>query len=466
MGFESVNGSGQSFSDSLLHPPGSGQLIADPEPVSDDGGNAAGVAGAATAASTGTGATSTSNIDGNSGADSVIKINANIDTNIDTYTNSDINASTNNTYIKTSFAAPELSNANGAPLLDASASNFVFDVRSFFVLLAEMQQLNSDAKVFNLRQRIQTQSEQRQDTQRQSLSARNSANSSSDAAKPKSLAIEILQFIAEVAALFLAAIGFVLAGGITALTAGTASPLMIMSCMGLVAAGSAITSHICVLAGGPSLSLNNLLTMLFKAIFKAVGMSDEESKKWADLAAGVCATVILVVCPVALMMDPSLLGQLPSAITELVGSQEAASTVGIVFTAIAAAILLVGTLMGGQVSQSLTTLAEEIPALILRFGRTAMSVCTGVSGAAQVSNAGVLAGKTFDQFDADKFQTLVQELHVFQAYLQHLMDGEAKELANEIRRMEDSFKAVAKFIADSFESHRLATQRATQSQVV
>ncbi|MGE0329464.1 MAG: type III secretion system translocon subunit SctE [Ramlibacter sp.] len=269
----------------------------------------------------------------------------------------------------------------------------------------------------------------------------------------------------------------VLSVALTIATAGLASPLAVAA---IAMTTYAMAEHISKEAGGPSLSMADGLSKGFAQLFQKVGgMSEEEAKKWGDLASGVVMVAAAAAsmlrgggvagagdkmamfsklakfaAPMAVAMDGKFVGNMAGGAAAVAGVES--DDVAIINGAVTAATQLVVSLLmmramtgGGKAHEM-----SDKTAKLVHAGGILQGTFAAASGATKIADGAMTIENAGHQRDAD---TLKAESEKSAAQLEEI-EAMREIFMEMLKKLTEDIGAFYEVMADR-ESTRIQLER-------
>jgi len=267
-------------------------------------------------------------------------------------------------------------------------------------------------------------------------------------AEHKGLFSKILGWVGKIAAVVGAAVATALAGAATVLTAGAATPLLVMTSLAFGAASLSMADQISRANGGGGVSLAAGISDLASDALQKLGVSKEEAEKLSKVVTGLVACA----CPALIVMDPSTLGDLAGGIAALAGaSKETVDKINMIATvavAIVSAIVMAAATFGTGATAAAGTMANTLATV----GSRLESVNQVAQGVVSTSKAGVDMSIAGDQRDASVAKADGAKQAANTRYLQQQFDN----LLSEMRKLLANLTQVSSVQGAHLAGERLA----------
>ena len=134
----------------------------------------------------------------------------------------------------------------------------------------------------------------------------------------KSLASKIFGWIGKIVAAIAAIASVVVAAMATVATGGAAAPLLAVAIIGAVGATMSLADQISKEAGGPEISLSNLLNTVVGKVLEACGVPKDQIENISKVVTGAIVLITL-----AVLVEPQMLGNMAQGIAKLAGADDA-----------------------------------------------------------------------------------------------------------------------------------------------
>lgn len=348
-----------------------------------------------------------------------------------------------------------VTNAMGAPALAAPAQPF--SASDMVDLLRAMRGKAQDGQLKAAKSEVESARQSAERNTEQQIGKINEWMKKCEEASNKSSLGKIFSWIGKIAAVIASAVALAVAAGVTPFSGGLAAPLVALAAVGLVASTMALADQISQEAGGPAISISNLVTTTVGKFLEAVGVPEETASKIGKLMAGVTALAM----PAMLLVEPNLLATMTTGICELAGASKEATmyasmAVGIA-TAITVGIVTAVATGGGSTASSVSSVGASVTA---NTASTASKIATGavnasgqiVSGATQVGTGVITIQKAHIERDSENILADKKNLDAAMIKLQQQMEEGREEMKKVIQQIEDGLQAVTQMIAGATDS--------------
>lgn len=286
------------------------------------------------------------------------------------------------------------------------------------------------------------------------------ANEKAKAAAAKQKAMGILGWVGKIAGLIAAVAAVAVAAVATVATGGAAAPLLAFAVIGLVSATITLASAISQEAGGPPLELSSLLNKAFTSMLESFGMSSEDAEKYGRLIAGAVGVATL-----AVLVDPSLAGDLFAGIALVAGADEMqAAIVATAFTvaatiaiAVASIVLTAGAGTGtavANVANSATKVTDTAVKTMNTAAKITQAVGSMTQAATSISSGGIGIAKAYDDRAIENLRADKREIDALLIKLQQKMEEEREEIRKVIEQIMDGYNVVTQMFASAAESRQ------------
>jgi len=343
-----------------------------------------------------------------------------------------------------------LKNANGAPSIASPLDNISSD--DLIDLLQAMRSKSQDQQLATAKTGLDG---SRLDAQRNNEAQQKKIQDwikKCEQADKASLAQKIFGWIGKIFAVIAAAIAVVASVAASPFTGGASLALTALAVVGLVGATMSLADQISQEAGGPEISLSNMMTKMVGGLLKACGVPEEKAEQIGKALAGVLA----IAAPVALLVEPKLLGTVASGIAALSGADpDLVSKIEMGVTIAATLTVGIGMAVAGfQFSKlagdAVNVTAKLTTAIMGAVAQTTQGVTAVGQGAAGIAK-GVLNSEG-DKAMADK-----KALEALMLKINQQMDEQRDELRKIIQQMEESVQVVSQIMQGTADSMQQIT---------
>jgi len=263
----------------------------------------------------------------------------------------------------------------------------------------------------------------------------------------KSQLSKIFGWIGKIFAVIAAVVAIVASVVATPFTGGAAAALTALAVVGLVAATMSLADQISQASGGPEISLSNMMTKMVGGILEAMGVPKEKAEQIGRTMAGALAMMM----PVALLVEPKLLGTMVQGIAQLAGA-DAQTTMALTmgFTLAAALVVGIGTaVVGFNAAKAVSDVTNQVMKTATALSQ---AVAQGVTGATQIAQGaiGIEKGKLAEEGEkalADK-----KELEAFLKMINQSMEDQREALRKLIQELEEGVKVVSSMVQSAADS--------------
>ena len=343
-----------------------------------------------------------------------------------------------------------LKNANGAPSIASPLDNISSD--DLIDLLQSMRSKSQDQQLATAKTGLDG---SRLDAQRNNEAQQKKIQDwikKCEQADKASLAQKIFGWIGKIFAVIAAAIAVVASVAASPFTGGASLALTALAVIGLVGATMSLADQISQEAGGPEISLSNMMTKMVGGLLKACGVPEEKAEQIGKALAGVLA----IVAPAALLVEPKLLGTMASGIAALSGADpDLVSKIEMGVTIAATVTVGIGMAVAGFQFSKLAGDAVNITAKLTTAIMGAVAQATqGVTAIGQGASGiakGVLTSEG-DKAMADK-----KALEALMLKINQQMDEQRDDLRKIIQQMEDSMQVVSQIMQGTADSMKQIT---------
>jgi len=352
---------------------------------------------------------------------------------------------------------PPLTDGNGAPGIDPPAQSF--NPSDMVALLRMLRSKSLDQQLEAAQKGVETAKvKAEKNTEDQLGKIKEWADKCAKAHKSGLLG-KIFGWIGRVLAVVASVVAIAVAGVAVAASGGAAAPLLAIAIVGGIAATMSLASAISKEAGGPELTLGNLIkATVGNFLTRVCGVPKEKSDEICGMLGGAMAFV----CPVMLAIEPSLLGDAVGGLLQLSGVDEkTAGYVAMAFTAVAAigvgiamAVMSGGSSVGGTVSE----LSQATAKIIKVAGTVAQSATAIVSGGAQIGQGVTGIQTAHYQQQAEHALSDKSALQAMMIKLQKQMEDGREDMKKIIEEIEQSTQLVSQMISGAADSMKQITQ--------
>jgi len=351
---------------------------------------------------------------------------------------------------------PPLTDGNGAPGLSPPQS---FNASDMVALLRMLRSKSLDQQLQTAQTGVEAAKTSAEKNTTDQLAKIKEWSDKCAKAHKSGLLGKIFGWIGKIAAVIASVVAIAVAGVATAATGGAAAPLLALAIVGGIAATMTLASSISQEAGGPALTIGNLVkATVGKFLTDVCGVPKEK----ADDICGMLGGALALVCPVMLAIEPSLLGDAVSGLLQLSGvDQQTAGYVAMAFTALAAigvgiamAVMSGGSSAGATVSQ----LSQSTAKIIATAGRVTQAVASAASAATQIAQGGAGIATGVYQAQAQNVLADKSALQALMVKLQKQMQDGEDDMKKIIEEIEQSTQIVSQMITGAADSMKQITQ--------
>lgn len=338
-----------------------------------------------------------------------------------------------------------LKNANGAPSLAAPAGNISAD--DLIELLQAIRSKSQDQQLATAKLGLdKARVDAKQNNEAQQKKIQDWIKKCEDAQKA-SLAQKIFGWVGKIFAVIAAAIAVVASVAASPFTGGASLALTALAVVGLMAATMSLADQISQEAGGPEISLSNMMTKMMGGILEACGVPKEK----AEQIGKTLAVVLAVVAPVALLVEPKLLGTMASGIAALSGADaDQISKIEMGVTIAATLTVGIGMAVAGFQFSKLAGDAMNVTAKLTTAIMGAVAQTTqGVTAIGQGA-AGIAKGKL--DADGEKAMADKKALEALMLKINQQMADQRDELRKIIQQIEEGVQAVSQMMQGTADS--------------
>ncbi|QXL83621.1 type III secretion system translocon subunit SctE [Comamonas sp. NLF-1-9] len=336
-------------------------------------------------------------------------------------------------------------NAHGAPNIANPLTNLSAD--DLIALLQEMQSKSQDQQVKSAKLGLEKAAvDAKQNTEAQAKKIQEWAKKVEKEAKAGLLG-KIFSWIGKIFAVIAAAVAVVASVVATPFSGGAAAALTALAVVGLVAATMSLADQISKEAGGPEISLSNMMTKMVGGLLQAFGVPQEKAEQIGRAMAGALA----ILAPAAILVEPQLLGTMVQGIAQLAGADEK-TTMALTMAFGMAAALTVGIATAvagfnvGQMANAVTNTTIKMANSLITAGSQIIGGATQVAQGATTIAQGAYAEQGQKAL-ADK-----KELEAFMLKLNQAMEDQREELRKVMQEIEDGVLAVSRMVQASADS--------------
>lgn len=324
--------------------------------------------------------------------------------------------------------------AAGAPSIDGVSFNF--SAEDMAAALQVLQGKTQDAQIRTAKEGIEVSKVKQQNAHETAMKKLDEWIKKCKDAAAKQKALGIFGWIGKALAFVACAIAAVAA---TVLTGGAAAPLLAVAVVGMVASGISLASGISQAAGGPSLDVSSLMTKACAALLKAVGVPADKVDAASKIMAG---AVALLMCPAAIALDPSVIGNMAGGIAMLATDNPTkVAIVTAVFSLVAS--LGVGIAMAAMTGGA--SAADTISKITKAVTGAMQGINTMVTGGLNIGIAMDEHGAAMAQVDKKKIDALVLAL-------QKQMEEDRDQLKKVLEEIQQGVSVVSQMINAAGES--------------
>lgn len=336
-------------------------------------------------------------------------------------------------------------NAQGAPNIANPISNISAD--DLIALLQQMQSKSQDQQVKAAKLGLQKSAvDAKQNNEAQAKKIQEWAKKVEKEAKAGLLG-KIFSWIGKIFAVIAAAIAVVASVVATPFSGGAAAALTALAVVGLVAATMSLADQISKEAGGPEISLSNMMTKMVGGLLKAFGVPEEKAEQIGRAMAGALA----ILAPAAILVEPQLLGTMAQGIAQLAGADEK-TTMALTMAFGMAAALTVG-IATAVAGFNLGQLANTVTNTTVKMATTLMTAGAQViGGATQVAHGATTIAQGAYAEQGQKVLADKKDLEAFMAKLNQAMEDQREELRKVMQQIEEGVSSVSQMIQASAES--------------
>ena len=258
---------------------------------------------------------------------------------------------------------------------------------------------------------------------------------------------KIFGWIGKIAAVIAAAIAVVASVAASPFTGGASLALTALAVVGLVAATMSLADQISQAAGGPEISLSNMMTKMVGGLLAAMGVPKEKAEQVGRAMAGALA----VMMPAALLVEPKLLGTMVQGIAQLSGA-DPKTTMALTMAFSMAAAITVGiatAVVSGNAAKLVNTLTDQTMKMV---NTVVQGVGAAISGATQIGQGAANIAKGVYAEQGEKALAGKKELEAFLAKINQNMEDQREELRKLIQQLEEGVQSVSQMISASADS--------------
>ena len=329
-----------------------------------------------------------------------------------------------------------------------------FSAAEMIDLLRNLQSKTQESQIRSAKEEIERNRIEQQQTNDRQLAKIDEWIEKSKAAEKSGILGKIFGWLGTIAAVLAAAVLTVAAVATTAVTAGAAGPVM------CVMAGIAITSATLMLAnqissecGGPEISISNAIMQAVKALLVGFGVDSELAERIGNTVAG--ASMLLTG---AIVVEPSVLGKMGSAIALMSGADEqVAGQIGMglglaatIVIGVAMAVVTFGAGAAGAVGNAAGNISAQSAKTIANLARDASTIASAAASITQGVGGIATGAETIDkakaQKEADEVLAAKKLLEALMIKLQAAMDEEREKLKEVMQAIDESMRVVSQMI--------------------
>lgn len=275
------------------------------------------------------------------------------------------------------------------------------------------------------------------------------ANKKAEDAEAKAKKMGIFGWIAKIAGFIASIAAVAVAAAATVATGGAAAPLLAFAIVGMVGATMSLASAISQEAGGPPLELGSLLNKAFTEMLVSFGMDREKAEQVGKVMAGAVGLMTG-----AVLIDPSLAGDLFAGIALLAGADEMqAAIIATAFTVAATIAIAVAQIVltaGVGTAGAVASVATRIGQITQAAAGITQGVSTAVAG-------GYGVAKAFDDRDVANLQADRKEIQALLIKLQQKMEEEREEIRKVIEEIMEGYNVVSQMFESAASSRQQIT---------
>lgn len=258
---------------------------------------------------------------------------------------------------------------------------------------------------------------------------------------------KIFGWIGKIFAVIAAAIAVVASVVATPFSGGAAAALTALAVVALVSATMSLADQISKEAGGPEISLSNMMTKMVGGLLKAMGVPEEKAEQIGRTMAGALA----ILAPAAILVEPQLLGTMVQGIAQLAGADQK-TTMALTMAFSMAAALTVGiatSVMSFNAAKAVDVAVNTTMKLVTTIATASTQV---IGGATQVAKGATDIAKGVYAEKGEKAMADKKDLEAFMAKLQQTMEDQREELRKIIQQLEEGVQAVGQMMQNSADS--------------
>ena len=333
-----------------------------------------------------------------------------------------------------------VTDSRGAPAIDAPSKEF--SASDMVDLLRNLRGKSQDAQLQTAQHGLESARIKSEKNTEQQVEKIKEWIDKCKEADDKSLVSKIFGWIGKIVAAIAAIAAVAVAAVATVATGGAAAPLLALAVVGAIGATMSLADQISKECGGPEISLSSLMQATVGKFLEAVGVPKDQ----AELISKVVGGALGIMMPVALLIEPQLLGGMAQGIAKLAGASD--ETAGYIGMAIGmAAALTIGIAMaaasgGSTLGSTSLKLASGIISATSQITQGVTSVTQGSLGIATAA----------DRKDAQNLQADKKTLEALMVKIQKQMEEGREELKKVIQQIEESTQIVSKMLAGATES--------------
>lgn len=342
----------------------------------------------------------------------------------------------------------------GAPRLDAPVQAFSAD--DMVDLLRSLRSKSQDEMLKTAKAGVESARVKAGKNTEKQLAALKEWIEKTKSAESKGKIAKIFSWVGRAVAFVASAVTLALAVAATVASVGGATPLLAVALVGFAGASISLASAVATELGGSKweLSFANMIKQSVGNFLTEV--CGVESK----LAQSICKVVgggAALLCPVVLLLEPSLVGDVAQGIAELAGANEkTAGYIGLAFAITGAVVVSIG-MIAFTAGTSLAASATQASTGILKASlKVVSSVITGTtaiaSGSVQIASGGITISKAKTVEQADRAIATKKELSAMMLKLKQQMDEGVDEMRKITQDMEEACRAVNAMMAGATQS--------------
>jgi hypothetical protein len=353
--------------------------------------------------------------------------------------------------------AGDVDDKNGAPAL--MPSTMTFDVADMAIRLRELQATIEEARTATNLTEIDINGVRLKASHtEQNANYKKSVDSARDAEAKSG---GVLNFFKKLFKVVAAVAGLVLSALAAVATGGASAPLLAFAVLGVISASISMVSEISEWAGGPRISVSDLMSKMGTEIAKAFGATGDEAEKIGKVlgnAIGIAATL-----GAALVIDPSVLGAVAGGIADLAGASGTTIAIISAVATLACVIAQVGVsfkLASGAPTEMMDKLGKMMGGSdkLILFKNVMSGSKLGLDAVATGLGAGQGVAVAFDRQDADLARADAKSAELRSMQIQTELDELIDGLKKIFMQMEEGVLTTLRMVGRASQTHTLLAQ--------